>query len=252
MYRDTLISKINFPYKSLPRLKELLSSIDKNFIVSEPIPWGTPLESRQPIFNIHNGKLMRTTDEVQSYYHALDSLLRTPLELSEEKILSIHRQLYPDGGRYKILPNDMKGQLFDPDTGPFVIKTTPPELVRSKMQQLIQFTNKELGRDKIHPLITIALFSYEFLLIHPFADGNGRTARILIVLLLLMAGYDFIKYVPFEKQLHENKWLYYRVLYNAQTKRGTGKEVITQWVFFLLYSLRLITTHKHENVWVDL
>jgi Fic family protein len=43
-----------------------------------------------------------------------------------------------------------------------------------------------------HPLVKCALFSYDFVSIHPFQDGNGRLSRLLATLLLLKNGYNMV------------------------------------------------------------
>ncbi len=68
----------------------------------------------------------------------------------------------------------------------------------------------------MHPLLIIAIFNVVFLAIHPFQDGNGRLSRILITLMLLRAGYDYVPYASLESVVEENKDLYYKALRRTQ------------------------------------
>ncbi len=52
----------------------------------------------------------------------------------------------------------------------------PARFVPHLMEQLFSWMNRE--RNKLHPLIMAAVFHYEFVFIHPYADGNGRMARL--------------------------------------------------------------------------
>ncbi len=83
-------------------------------------------------------------------------------------------------GKYKELPNHVKtkeGKMF------FFAE---PEDVRAKMSDLIKWFRD--NNDNQHPLITAAVFHYKFILIHPFDDGNGRVARILMNFIFMMHG----------------------------------------------------------------
>ncbi len=67
--------------------------------------------------------------------------------------------------------------------------TTPPDytLLNDKMAQLIDWYNLEAY--KLHPIERAAKVHADFVGIHPFIDGNGRTSRLLMNLELLKAGY---------------------------------------------------------------
>ena len=137
-------------------------------------------------------------------------------------------------GNYKFTPNrveamDEKGKvigiLFDP---------TPPHLVAKEMQELIEWTIKNLEDKKIHSLIVIGSFILEFLSIHPFQDGNGRLSRILTNYLLLKAGYEYAPYVSHEKIIEDNKKDYYLSLRQSQKNRQKDDEDISPWLLFFL------------------
>ena len=60
-------------------------------------------------------------------------------------------------------------------------------LVEEKMNELIHWYRE--AKDKLHPVELAALFHFKYVYIHPFIDGNGRTARLLMNLILLRKGY---------------------------------------------------------------
>jgi len=66
-----------------------------------------------------------------------------------------------------------------------IFNPTEPALVPHEMKTLIVRLEDELQKKEIHPLLVIANFIFEYLAIHPFQDGNGRTSRIITNLLLL-------------------------------------------------------------------
>lgn len=77
------------------------------------------------------------------------------------------------------------------------------------MEELIEWTNLQLARKKLPPLIIIGMFIVAFLAIHPFQDGNGRLSRALTVLLLLRAGYVYVPYSLLESVIEASKQTYY-------------------------------------------
>jgi Fic family protein len=108
------------------------------------------------------------------------------------------------------------------------------------MTALLEWTNRQFGEKKIHPLLVIATFIYEFLSIHPFQDGNGRLSRLLTTLLLLQHGYGFVQYVSFENLIEERKKDYYLALMDGQKNRYQEEESIEKWVVFFLSGLETL------------
>lgn len=89
-------------------------------------------------------------------------------------------------------------------------------------------------------MVKCALFSYDFLSIHPFQDGNGRLSRLLATLLLLKNGYRWIQYVSFEHEIENRKAEYYKELMQCQQQRPS--EDIYPWVMFFLECLNKINS----------
>ena len=90
----------------------------------------------------------------------------------------IHKPL--SAGKYKVRPNHvltLSGTIH---------KYTEPIKVVDEMQELLTEFDKN---KKLHLVERAALFHYRFVCIHPFDDGNGRMARLLMNLLLMQAGY---------------------------------------------------------------
>ncbi len=62
------------------------------------------------------------------------------------------------------------------------------EMIQVEMEEFIEWINSESAL-RIHPVELAALAHYKFVYIHPFIDGNGRTARLLMNLILMQAGF---------------------------------------------------------------
>jgi Fic family protein len=199
----------------------------------------------------------RDEQEVAGYYEVLTLVLDTFMDipLSENYIGQLHGLLLRHSakdqrhrGTYKALSNQVVA-TSPGGTQRTVFNTTLPHLTPAAMQELVTWTNKTFEEDTLHPLLTIAVFVYEFLSIHPFQDGNGRLSRLLTTLLLLKYGYDFVLFSSFENLIEERKRDYYRALMDGQQKRGQTDqpEIIEKWVLFFLDSLLTLTQRLTEK-----
>ena len=64
-----------------------------------------------------------------------------------------------------------------------------PEETPAKMADLMAWYRRELEKGELRPLILAATFHYQFVTIHPFDDGNGRMARLLMNLIFMQMGF---------------------------------------------------------------
>ena len=85
----------------------------------------------------------------------------------------------------------------------------PPDQVPDLIHQLFDWMKK--NKDEIHPLILSSVFHYEFVFIHPFADGNGRTAR-LWQNIILYNWKELFEYLPIESQIKKYQDGYYKAI----------------------------------------
>lgn len=123
---------------------------------------------------------------------------------------------------------------------------TPPvgeKLIRDKLTNWVDFVHGDHGLD---PLVVMTVAHYQFEAIHPFEDGNGRTGRILNVLLLVEAGVLQLPVLFLSHYIIRKKDAYYSLLLDV-TAKGSWEE----WILFLLEGLRetaLSTLHKIDAI----
>ena len=117
--------------------------------------------------------------------------------------------------------------VFDGDKCIFVCPL--PEMINTLMQNLFDWMSE--NKDTLHPLILSSVFHYEFAFIHPFSDGNGRTAR-LWQNILLYNWKEVFEYLPIESLIHKYQTEYYKVIDNCN-KKGDSTE-------FIEFMLRMI------------
>lgn len=157
------------------------------------------------------GKPLRDVLEMRGHDEVVTEILKLgkgQARLSEKRIKDIHQAIIfeedPEkkhlAGAWKTKPNyllNYRGERID---------FTPPAEVPEKVHQLLNQTNAALDalemskKDAPHPALVAFQFHLNFVSIHPFHDGNGRTARILSNLLLITTGYPPIVILLEEKE----------------------------------------------------
>tara|TARA_R110000868_G_C10855017_1_gene761051 strand:- start:46 stop:1380 length:1335 start_codon:yes stop_codon:yes gene_type:complete len=86
-------------------------------------------------------------------------------------------------GKYKSSPNHVKTKTGE------IFRFANPEETPALMRDLIDWYREEIDKEDFNPVLVASEFHYKFIRIHPFDDGNGRTARILMNFILLQYGF---------------------------------------------------------------
>jgi Fic family protein len=182
----------------------------------------------------------RDAQEVVGYFEALDIIAESFIDVSitENSIKNLHNILMRYSkkdkwhkGNYKQHSNAVEVNYAD-GTRQIIFKTTEPGYAtENAMSNLITWYHSDV---MTHPLVKCALFTYEFLSIHPFQDGNGRLSRLISTLLLLKNNYSWIQYVSLEHEIESRKSEYYKVLRSCQALRPT------EWTMFFFDALKNI------------
>ena len=192
----------------------------------------------------------RDEQEVAGYAETMELIFKSfdAIALTENHVKQLHRDLLKYSqkderhrGEYKTLRNDV--EAFGPDGKKLgvVFETATPFDTARLMQQLVSWTQTSLDEDRLHPLLTLAIFIVVLLAIHPFQDGNGRLSRILTTLLLLRSGYAYVPYSSLESVVEQNKEAYYLALRRTQ---GTIRTENPDWQPWLLYLLQALKQQK--------
>ena len=158
------------------------------------------------LFNITaQGKPLKDHFEIKGHNEAIDwviDVIKNKEDLTEHFIRQLHEVLLkepymsdamtPDGkptknrievGKYKTLPNHVRtvtGEIFH---------FASPEETPAKMHDLLKWYHEKKQREETNAILMAAEFHYRFVRIHPFDDGNGRMARMLMNFILMQYGY---------------------------------------------------------------
>ena len=97
---------------------------------------------------------------------------------------------------------------------------TPPPVyeIQSVMQELVDYINN-IG--DVHPVFVSGIAQFQLVHIHPFLDGNGRSARLLSTLCLYRKGYDFKRLFTISEYYDRNHSDYYQAIQRYHPKNYT-------------------------------
>lgn len=158
-------------------------------------------------------------------------------ELSPELLLQIHALMTKktldnteDEGRFRtnddvVVENSITHEVVH----------TPPAYteIPQFIEQLCDFANKEIKGIFIHPIIKAIIIHFMLAYVHPFADGNGRTARALFYWYMLKKGYWLTEYLSISSIIYKSKASYEKVyLYTEADEGDMG--------YFTTYHLRVL------------
>ena len=158
--------------------------------------------------------------EVKNAYKAYDELGKfDPFSIDEPKRLH---------GIMTYLTVDESGLFRRGEEGVFdgdrCIFMAPPAMrVPVLMEDLFLWMQE--AREDVHPLILSSVFHYEFVFIHPFADGNGRMARLWQIGLLCVWNPVF-QYLPIESRIHAFQSEYYEAISKCHSEGSSNTFVV--------------------------
>lgn len=183
--------------------------------------------------------LPREIYEVQNYKKALDWIARKGAsKITEKDVLKIHALVSAN-----ILRKERSGKYRKEPV--YVVSRTPvsqeirytapnhekvPTLVKNLCAWLTQSE-----KNKLSPILAAGIAHAEIAAIHPFIDGNGRTARLFATLILYTEHYDFRKLFALENYYNTNRPAYYDAIHLGKNydERSTGN--LTKWLEYFTF-----------------
>ncbi|MEO0181031.1 MAG: Fic family protein [candidate division WOR-3 bacterium] len=181
------------------------------------------------------GASKRDVKEVINYRKALDFAaehLNSPEAITEDLIKELHAIVtdgFPEArpGQYRKVQN----YIISSETNE-VIYTPPPHYeVPYMMKDMVEWLNTQ---EELSPILVSGVAQFQLVHIHPFVDGNGRTARVLATLILYKTGYDFKRLFALSEYYDRDRKRYYRAL---QLVRKYDMDM-TPWLEYFTEGLR--------------
>ena len=172
----------------------------------------------------------RATQEVLNYLNVLkdmDSYIEDG-KITEKNVLKLHENITHYTLEYTYLEGQYRSQPVYVVNQEGDIVFTPPNanLVQGQIQDLLEWINNSSG--ELNAVISAGIIHYEFVRIHPFVDGNGRTGRALAAIYLYLRGFD----VDFtlDEYYNNNRPAYYHALNSVDPQT----QDLTDWLLYFL------------------
>lgn len=181
----------------------------------------------------------RDQEAVKGYYAALGEAERVSKrgeKISESTVRTLHA-LIMGGGKNRVKSTPYRdGQNVIRDAHSNAIVYMPPEAkdVPWLMEQLITWVNK---KDELPVPLKAGIAHYQYAAIHPYYDGNGRTARLLTTLILHLGAYDLKGLYALEEYYARNLKAYYDALTVGPSHNyciGRAGAGITKWIAYFI------------------
>lgn len=219
--------------------KELVSKVTAETVHASTAIEGNTL-TQQQVTDVLSGRkvtaLEKDIKEVKNYNKALAYVEQlgkdATFKLSEATIREIHTLVL------KGIDDEIAGKYRARQV--YVGDYLPPEhfKVPTLMQELIAWI-KNPEPQNLSPILYAGITHYELVAIHPFDDGNGRTARLLTTLMLIQNGYGMTSFFAPESHYNRDRKAYYEALSSADKYRADGQPDVTRWIEYFVQGMLL-------------
>ena len=194
----------------------------------------------------------RDQQEVRGYYAALDEVERlagSKAGLTEKSVQSLHALVMGNGKtRAKPTPyRDEKNVIRDSRTSRIVCMPPEAKVVPELMTQMVAWIT---AKDELPVPLKAAIAHYQYATIHPYYDGNGRTARLLTTLILHLGGYGLKGLYALEEYYARDLKAYYEALTVGPSHNyhlGRAEADITGWIAYFIEGMATFFEKVHAQ-----
>ncbi len=189
----------------------------------------------------------RAKQEVLNYLRVLENIEKYHKEkiISEKEILKIHRDITKDTlenpeweGAYRKIQVHVANRI----TGEIIFTPPPPQEVPKLVNKFLNWLNtKSL---ELNPVVVAGISHYEIVRIHPFVDGNGRTARAMATLILCIRDFDVKRFFALDDYYDSDRKAYY----DALKKVSEQSYELTGWLEYFTEGVLLSVSKVKERI----
>ncbi len=190
----------------------------------------------------------KTKQEVLNYLGVLENIDKYQKDdrITEKSILKLHKDITKDTlenpfyeGKYR----DIQVYVGDRITDEVIFMPPPPEKVPNLMKEFVSWLNSN-DFFELHPVLIAGISHYEFVRIHPFVDGNGRTARALATLILYLREFDIKRFFALDDYYDSDRTAYYTALKSVNQKTLD----LTNWLEYFTDGVLISISRVKEKV----
>lgn len=166
-------------------------------------------------------------------FYLVSDYLDSGAPITEGLIREIHKRLVTGvrggqarPGEYRLAQNYVVNSI----TREVIYTPPPPGDVPALMQDLVSWLNEP---GDAHPVLVSGIAQFQFVYIHPFLDGNGRTSRLLSTLCLYRAGYDFKRLFTISEYYDRDRSAFYAAIRSVRP----AEMDLTVWLEYFVVAL---------------
>jgi Fic family protein len=182
----------------------------------------------------------RSEAEIAGYRLVLDTIHANALNIEFEPkyVEQLHGYMArftgdSTAGKWKMLDNHVEEHHAD---GTIKVRFKPVDAadVDAAMTELHDRFNAERSAGTYDHLLLTGAYILDFLVIHPFRDGNGRMSRLLTLWLLYLGDFQVGRYISLEKLIEDSKETYYDALAKSTAGWHEGEHDLLPWLQYFL------------------
>jgi Fic family protein len=181
----------------------------------------------------------RSEEEIAGYRKVLDTIHASgqSIPFKPNVVRQFHRDLYSYtavlGGEFKAGANEVE-EVHPDGTKTIRFEPLSPFETPSAMDELHERFDAAWHANEHHHLLLVAAYVFDFLMIHPFQDGNGRMSRLLTLLALYHAQYEVGRFISLEKLISDSRETYYERLAQSTPGWHQGNHDVWPWTNYFL------------------
>lgn len=192
--------------------------------------------------------------EVLNYLKALDEIPNYAKKktLDVKLFLKVHKAVTSgtlknekDPGAFRKHQVFVGRRIFDGTGFKEVVEYMPPRTkdVPGLVDEFLKWLSSSEA-EEINPVILAGIVHYEIARIHPFVDGNGRTARLMAALIMYKSGFDNRRFFALDDYYDEERSAYYAALKTVQKNKGD----ITKWLEYFSEGVMVSISRIKETI----
>ncbi|MEA3313882.1 MAG: Fic family protein [Caldisericota bacterium] len=212
---------------------------------------GNPLTFEEKIMLAQGRKVIasrKAKQEVLNYLDVLEHIKKYHEKnlITEKMLLKMHNDITKntlDDPAWEKEYRKIKVYVGNKNTGEVIFTPPGAKEVPSLTNQFLKWLNSEESK-LLHAVLVAGISHYEFVRIHPFVDGNGRTARALATLILYLRGFDIKRFFVLDDYYDSDRKAYY----NALKSVDQHKLDITKWLEYFTDGVYLSISQVKKKV----
>ncbi len=198
-----------------------------------------------------NAEDIKEVKNYQDAFKLISDHLKSKSKITEFIIKKIHKELVKgvrggsaEPGKYRKIQNYIGNSV----TKEIIYIPPKPKKVPALMKKFVEWINQ---KSDIHPVLKSGIIQFQFVHIHPFVDGNGRTSRLLCALYLYKSDYDFKKLFSISEYYDKDRRSFYQAIQSVRNNNMNMTNWLEYFVHGFLYQMREVMTQGKKVILKD-